>query len=135
MPTISRPVSSPPRPRALLPPDSDLEESEIYYTFAIWTQRRPSDYPTGIGSNSPLEGNVRRMWSGILPDLHTLGSSEGVARNRLALLAQELEKRNPGRSCLHLATVESATQLPYAHDLVSVFVDLDSLERVARLIH
>jgi len=113
------------RPRALLASDADIEASELYFTFAIWTLRSPSE---------ALESNVRRMWKEVLPDLHSLGSSQGVARKRLALVAGELEQRIPGRSFLHVATVESATELDHVHDLVSVFVDLDSLERVAGLI-
>ena len=121
------------RPRALLPADADIEASELYFTFAIWTLRSPSD-SISFDATTALESNVRRMWKEVLPDLHSLGSSQGVARKRLALVASEREQRIPGRSFLHVATVESATELEHAHDLVSVFVDLDSLERVAGLI-
>src|SRR5207249_1967831 len=30
------------RPRELVPPDADIEEQEIQFAFAVWTQRRPS---------------------------------------------------------------------------------------------
>lgn len=119
------------RPHALLDPDdADLEASELYYTFAIWTLRSPSE-SISFDASTALESNVRRMWKDILPDHHSLGSSRGVARHRLAVVAKELEQRMPRRSFLHVATVESATRLDYAHDLVSVFVELASLERVA----
>lgn len=121
------------RPHALLGPDEDILASELYYTFAIWTLRTPSE-SIAFDSRTVLESNVRRMWREILPDHHALGSSQGVARKRLAIVAEELAQRMPGRSFLHVATVESATALDHAHDLVSVFVDLDSLERVAGLI-
>jgi hypothetical protein len=123
------------RPRALLPLDADIVESELHYTFAIWTQRQPYDSAMSPFANSPLESNVQRMWTEILPDMHSLGTPTGVARKRLALLAAEFEKLIPDRSFLHLATVGSARHPPvdYGHDLVSVFVALDSLERVAKL--
>src|SRR5436305_1751942 len=65
------------RPRELVPPDADIEEQEIQFAFAVWTQRRPSDSISFIGARSVLDGNVKRMWQDIFPDRHTLGSATG----------------------------------------------------------
>jgi len=64
----------------------------------------------------------------IIPDLFGRPKPEGVARRRLARLAEVLEQRIPGHEFQHFAIV------PSGRDLVSVFVDLKSLEYVAGLI-
>jgi hypothetical protein len=107
-------------PRGILPPGYDSTEPEIRYTFAIWFRRTP---PRDVVAEDVLKETRRH----VVPDLFTY-DSQGVARRRLARLAEILERRIGGHSFQHFATV------PSAGELVSVFVDRDSLERVAAII-
>jgi hypothetical protein len=85
----------------------------VKYTFALWTNLAPRSAPNDW---------MRRH---ILPDLFARSASKGVARQRLARLAKICEERIPGHQFQHFMTV------PSGGDLVSVFVDLHSLDRVA----
>ena len=124
-------------PRGILPPGYEpppLKEPQIKYTFAIWANLDPRSAPDDEASPPALrltDGPVpacRFMRRHIIPDLFGRPVSEGIARKRLARLAQILEQRIPGHQFQHFATVPSGA------DLVSVFVDLKSLERVADVI-
>ncbi len=125
-------------PRGILPPGykpSGLKEPLVEYTFAMWSHRDPKKASEEDGLSPPAfqlndgpVGEFRFMRRHIIPDLFGLSNPEGVARRRLARLAEVLEQRIPGHQFQHFAIV------PSGHDLVSVFVDLKSLEYVAGII-
>ncbi len=125
-------------PRGILPPaykPSGLKEPLVEYTFAMWSYRAPKDAPEEGGLSPPALrfddgplGKFRVMRRHIIPDLFGRSKPEGVARRRLARLAEVLEQRIPGHQFQHFAIV------PSGPDLVSVFVDLKSLEHVADII-
>lgn len=124
-------------PHGVLPPGyrpRPLKEPLVKYTFAVWANLDPRSAPEeemSLPALSLSDGPVpafRYMRRHIIPDLFGRSSSEGVARQRLARLAKILEQRIPGHEFQHFATVPSGS------NLVSVFVDLKSLERVAEAI-
>jgi hypothetical protein len=125
-------------PRGILPPGYEaplLKEPQVKYTFAMWSHLDARNAADDEDSSPPAlrlgDGPVpafRFMRRHIIPDLFGRPSSEGVARRRLARLAEILDQRIPGHQFQHFATVPSGS------DLVSVFVDLESLARVAGVI-
>jgi hypothetical protein len=109
-------------PRALLPPGYDRITNDplVHYAFGVWSRRE-------LRASDTADEVLEMMRRHVIPDLFK-AVSEGVARRRLRAVADELERRIPDRTFVHLAT------MPSGGDLVSAFVDVDSLARVARMI-
>lgn len=106
-------------PRGILPPGYEaplMKDPQVKYTFAIWSRR---DRAPGEVSDE--------MWRHVTADLFA-HRSQGVGRQRFARLATILDTKIPGHEFQHLMTTACAGEL------VSVFVDLSSMKRVARVI-